>query len=374
MKNIFFILITACFINQAIGQVTIASAMYTTYHITPASIVQLNVLNTQSNSVEVVVESVVYNSNNEAILTVKSLPIWLKPGLSSLANQSLSFSSVQYAPTKQAEYVKNMRKVPSGIYRFCSTIYGVRNTEAFDYSCEDVSSDFSDFLVLAYPLDKDTVTVKNPLLVWNHSEPFDILLPGEYYKMSLVALKEGQSAEDALNMNIPLFSKDFLTSHQVQYPVDAPALTPGSTYAWQVQKITKSTVVNKSEAWQFIVPKPKEIVHQKYAALTREINASFTTVTSSQLLFHFQEEYASETGLTYKIYGNEKESIESTNSESLQNLDKKESPLLKILGNGRYSIDLRALKLNPDSYYTLETQNEKAEKQYLKFYIAPSAW
>lgn len=374
MRKIFIFLSFILLQLVASAQVNIVNALYTSYNISPSSVLQLNILNHQTDAVQVVVESVVYNSNNQAIMTVKTMPIWLKPGLNSLANQNISLASVRYAPTKQAEYVQNTKRMPSGLYRFCSNIYGVKNTEALDYACEDIQADFTNFLILAHPMDKDSITVKNPLLVWNHSEPFDVLMPGEYYRLMLVELKDNQTPEDGLNMNKPLFMKDFLSAHQVQYPVDAPELKPGFHYGWQVQKVTNSLITNKSEAWEFVVPKPKEVVHQKYAALQRQLNASFTTITSRRLYFHFVEEYETNQALKCKIYATDQNMYEPSSGQTIVNIDEVQETALKKEGQGRFMIDLAALNLTPDKYYTLQAENEKGEKFYLKFYVSPSAW
>lgn len=374
MKKIVVLLFVVFIQTSLMAQVSIVSALHNTYNVSPASLTQLNILNQQSTAAQVILESVVYNSNNQAVLTVKTMPIWLKPGLNSLGNQTISFASVRYATTKQAEYVQNTKRMPSGIYRFCTTLYGVKNTEALDYLCEDLQADLTNFLVLSYPMDRDSIMVKNPLLVWNHSEPFDVLMPGEYYRLMLVELKEGQTAEDGLNMNIPLFTKDFVSAHQVQYPVDAPELKAGFHYGWQVQKVTNSLITNKSEAWEFIVPITKEVEHQKYAALQREVNAAFTTVTSTKLYFHFIEEYKSSQALKCKIYANNENTYEPNAGKTLMNVDEIQETAIKKEGNGRFEIDLKNLNLATDQFYTLEAENEKKEKFYLKFFVPSTAW
>ncbi len=370
----FILALILSYYSQVFSQVTVVSALYTTYNITPNSLMQINVLNSQSNTVGVIIESIVYNANHEPVLTVKTNPIQLVPGVNIISNNSPSFQLVQYAPTKQAEYVRNTKRMPSGIYRFCSTIKTISNSEAIDYYCEDQQSDFSNFLVLTYPMDKDTIEIKNPLLNWNHSEPFDILTSGEYYKLILVELKEGQSAEDGININNPIYMKDFLTTHQVQYPMDAPALKPGGKYAWQVQKVTNNMVTNKTEAWEFIMKKPKIQPEIKYARLSKDLNASFFTVTGSKLFFTFQKEYSDDHLVNCKIIqSNTTEIIPDFESATLVNVDE-DTTSPKINELGRYYINLQGLNLSTNAYYFLEVLNRKGEKSYIKFYITSNAW
>lgn len=375
MKRNFFCAFLMLLSFTLAAQVSVVHVVRSSFQVSPSALTQMTLLNQQSNRVQVIVESSVFNASQEAVLKVKTNPIWLKPGVNIISPQEVSFSQAQYGLSRQSEYIKNTHQLPSGVFRFCTAVYGITNTEALDNQCEDIRSDFSSFLVLSSPMNKDSIETSNPLLVWNHSEPFDILLAGEQYRLLLTKLKKGQTAEDAIQMNPILYSKNFLSTHQVQYPLDAPTLEKGAHYAWQIQKVQNNLVTNKSEAWEFIISKPKEPVHQKYLVLSKDITASFSHVTSSLMFIHFTEQYGGQELLNCAIRNiSSKENASKVTEDSPINIDVKGTNAWRTQGQGRYVVDLLALSLKPGAYYQMEVSNLKGEIYYLNFFIENNAF
>src|SRR5205085_485946 len=108
--------------------------------------------------------------------------------------------------------------------------------------------------------DEAEIETTYPLLTWFHNEPFDILSEGEFYRIVVCEMKNDESASAAINNNTPVFIKDYLNSHQVPYASDGGPLRQGIKYAWEVQKISKNAIVQKTETWWFKL-KPKESVN-----------------------------------------------------------------------------------------------------------------
>lgn len=106
---------------------------------------------------------------------------------------------------------------------------------------------------LLTPYDGDTIETKNPLLSWvilgdNHQDS------RTFYRFVLVELKDEQSAEAGIITNRPLIKMDRYPGTQLFYPYDAPVLKDGHRYGWQIQKVHNNVLVDKSEAWEFILP------------------------------------------------------------------------------------------------------------------------
>ncbi len=351
------------------AQITLVNAVVNPFNVSPNSLVQINVLNTQSNDVEVIIESRIFNSINNEVLFVKTQPTRLKPGMNSVQSNNISFSQITYSGSKQSNYIKNMGRLPSGTFNFCHQIIGVTNSEDSDQSCQEIVSDLNSFLTLVSPMDKDIIEQPNPVLHWNHSEPFDILVQGESYKMIVTEMQEDQNPESAISSNLPIYKNDILNSHQQLYPADAPGLESGKTYAWQVQQISNNRIINKTEAWQFSIPKKKELTETKYARLAKKINGGFYTVENMMLYFAFDEEYLSSNTISCKIY-NKKKVVVSPNLVIDNSVDtpSQENYVLKKTGDNRYVIDLTKTDIS-NGFYTLEVKNEKNEKFFVKFLI-----
>lgn len=225
-------------------------------------------------------------------------------------------------------------------------------------------SGLSSFLMLVFPADKDTIDTPNPNLIWNHSEPFNRLISGEYYRMIVVELNHEQTAESGLSINIPVMVKNNLRDHNVLYPFNAKTLEAGKRYGWQVQLVTNEVITNKSEAWEFTMNIPRNSKDNKYATLKKNLDGSFYTVENNKLFFRFNESYSSNI-LNCKIYDSKMQPVKpkATNENK-----KGQEVFLKTSGYNCFEIDIDEMNIS-SGFYLLEVQNEKGEKFILRFLV-----
>jgi len=360
-----FLLLTAviCLFKQTglKAQATILNTAISEYNITPKSLLEVSIMNS-AGDLQVVMEAKILNNRNEALLNVTTKPFTLKKGLNIVSQLNVALVSVLYASSAEATFIKTSHMLPSGKYHYCASISGV---DVSDQLCQEMEAENSAFLFLVFPPDKEEIETKNPMLIWTHSEPFSMNNQTDYYRIIVTDLNKGQSAEAAVNTNIPVYMKNYLTSHQVQYPIDAKELQPGKEYAWQVQKISNGTIVNKTEAWQFRLKPPVIIKDNKYALMKEELDGSYYTVENSKLFFSIQERYFSSGKLNCRILNDQKKEIEPP--APLNESNKKELAY-KSNGDNRYMINTDELGLKK-GFYTLEVTNEKKQKFYLKFEV-----
>jgi hypothetical protein len=211
------------------------------------------------------------------------------------------------------------------------------------------------------------VDTPTPNLIWNHSEPFNILASGEYYRVVVVELSSDQTPEAGILVNIPIFTQNYLKDHDVPYPFNAKALHPGVRYGWQVQLVTNGVITNKSEAWEFCLRPPKVIRENRYATVKKTLDGGFYTAESNKLFFKFDEQYAAFKPVACYIYDAGRQLVKAkVNAESNTN----EATGINLKGNGynRFEIDLDDLDVST-GYYTLQIKNEKGELFILKFYV-----
>lgn len=343
------------------GQITILTSNLNPYNVTPQALCQTNLTSIKA-GVQTTILASIYNAANEEILSVKSLPVTLNAGVNTASQLNVQIESFIYSSSAQAQYVRTNKMLPSGNYKYCIRVLDM-TSDVNSESCQDIVADLNSFLTLISPFNKDTIDTKNPVLIWNHSESFNILSQGEYFRINVAEIQNDQDAEAAINVNNPVFTKSYLNAHSVFYPFEARELVEGKKYAWQVQKISNGNIINKTEAWEFNIAKPTPVNENKYVALKKKLDAGFYLAENNKVYFKFDEQYSSGELKCY-IFNSKhkliKPSIEEDGSNGTVNS--------KVNGYNRYEINLTKLNLKK-GYYTLEVFNEKNEKYLLKFYV-----
>lgn len=343
-----------------LSQVTIGSAVINEFNIRPAQLFNVTVVSSNTSGTAILKAKVI-NSSGTPILSAETQVISIKPGANIINANTVSLKNYNYSNINQAQYLKTNGRLSSGLYNVCIDLIPVSGIEDGDEYCQEINSSENEFLDLVFPADFDTIETKKPVLTWTHSEAFNLLAEGEFYKMTLVEKKKDQSAEAAVQSNIPLFVKSYLTSHQIPYAFDAKELEEGKTYAWYVQKISNGMVINRTESWEFtlkknITPKP-----HKYVELKSKLDGSFYSVVDDYIYFKLNENYKN-AEVQVKIKSDKGEYI----TPDLTNEQKGE----QVLGRGynTFELDLSPYNLKK-GYYTLIVTGVKGKKYQLKFYV-----
>lgn len=344
---------------KSYSQIKIISSSFSSYNVSPESMCGINYSN-NSNEVSAIIIARIINIQGAEVVKVISNPLILKKGVFNTLQSGLKISSTNYLNTSVSEFVKLYHQLPSGKYNYCVTIK--INDAPEDELCDDIESENSSYLTLINPIDKDTIETLNPVLIWNHSESFNILQQGEYFRMVVTEIKGDQGAESAINTNNPLLQQNFLNKHNVLYPFDAPKLVSGGRYAWQVQKLVNGVITNKTEAWEFIL-KAKRTPVKIVVEITPKLNVSPYVVVDDKIYFVFKEEYvSSDQKLNAMILSEDGKEVK------LESNGKTSSASVTQTGPNRYEVDLRGLGLK-EGYYNLNVLNEKKQTFLLKFKI-----
>lgn len=365
MKNIFITLFLAA-TTAVQAQVSILNTNISTLNILPEFLCQVNIMNGSIGNIQVVLEAKLLNSAGENVLVVKTHPFQLSTGINNGLQLNYTVQSVQYGSSNQSQYIRTTHTLPSGNFKYCVSVVELGGENSDDY-CEDLVSDVTSFLSLVYPYDKDTIDTPNPLLTWTHSEPFNILATGEYFRMIVVELSADQSAEAGVATNNPVYYKNYLSTHQQLYPNDAQELKSGNRYGWQVQKISNGTVIDKTESWEFTLTKKTEPTVNKYAVLKKKIDGGFYTVENQKLYFRFNESYISGQ-ITCRIIDDSGKEIKPELKNETNKNDQKEEINVKTNGANLFEIDLKPYRIKT-GHYKLEVMNSKKEVFKLKFYV-----
>jgi len=358
-----FVMLTSFIAKAQQSTVFITGIQVTAFNITPEAMLSASIMN---NGDPVSVETVtkLYNSDNQLLLTVISAPFSLSKGFNGSFSGNRKAAVIEYAANPQANYLKTTRNMPSGNFEVHVELKTPIASEISDKFIYEIESDHNQYLYLVSPADKDSMEIKNPMLVWAHSEPFNILSKGESFMMILTEMKTNQSPEEAIVMNTPIMTKQNLTTHNLQYPYEARGLEEGKHYAWMVQKMSNGVVVAKTEVWEFSIIKKRPII-ANYASLTTKLDAGYYTAKNDKVYFKLDEEYM-DGKLNIKIFDSNRNVIEpKAKNETLKN---KNEYNVKKAGYNQYEIDLEQLNVS-SGFYTLEVLGAKGELYMLNFYV-----
>jgi hypothetical protein len=347
--------------NPIVSQnVSVVNATFNEYNASISGLSQI----TLSSSIEgkVRIEAIITNVSNVTLLKLVSSEVIVKKGITSLNNSTLKYTQVAYTNHPQADYMKTFNQLPSGIFNYCISVIPLQSIEEGDDYCQSIDATEKEQLYLINPADEDEIETSTPILIWFHSEPFNLLNQGEFFRVILVELNENQSASSGITANIPYFIKNNLTKHQIQYPFDAKPLEYGKRYAWQVQKIANGNIISTTEAWEFSLPKKNNPTDFKYVYLKEKIDGSIYNVQNDRIYFKYDERYVS-TNLICKIISDKREEIKP----EVEDVETSEEGV-KQIGSNKYELDLKPYKLKK-GYYILEVRDEKNSKYQLKFYI-----
>ena len=163
--------------------------------------------------------------------------------------------------------------------------------------------------------------------------------------------------------------KNHLKRHEVQYPVEANMLQAGKRYGWQVQKLSNDVIINKSEAWEFIIEPERIIKQNKYAVMKKTVDGGFYTAENNKLFFRFEEEYNTSKDVKCVIYDSKMQTVKpKVKNDNEQTGGNSSSISMKNNGYNSFEINIDELDINT-GYHTLEVKNEKGETFLLKFYV-----
>lgn len=370
-KNRLLILgaILACFATTSLfSQVSIKSASVNPDFISSTFFNSVTILNQSQSTVIVNLTVRVNLSGGEKLLELMAAPVSLKPGINVYSQSNFSVTSQTYSSSSEAKFLKTFRKLTSGTYHYCIQISdqgGGFNENLNDEYCDQVVAEDQFALNLVSPFDGDEIETLNPLLVWNHSDPFNKLKPYEFYKILLTEKNPQQTNESAIRTNEVIFSLVDLTNHSINYPINAAKLEYGKSYVWKVLKVSSNSTVAETDVWSFKIKNKDEISNTKYALLSKSPTASTYQVNGEKFFFRFDEAYNYSGDLKINLFDENRKLIEVSAKNDLDDSD-----LVNIVSTGynSFELDLVKLKLKRGAYY-IEVLNSKNEKYFLSFYL-----
>lgn len=254
--------------------------------------------------------------------------------------------------------------LPIGIFNICYSILKVNNDapEQLTEECITIEVEPLSPPQLIIPSDSEQVEFTRPFFAWMPPAPvnsYSTML----YDWMLVEVLPMQSAADAIQQNIPVFTQQNVQQTTLQYPLSMPELDSTKLYAWRITAKNINSPVANSEIWTFRIRKYEEgatpVVPPGYfAKLHREESAAYTICTGI-LRFEFQhDENTPSAGIR----------ITDISSNQRKRISLDSTTYSVKYGQNFIQVDLRETNgMINNHMYLVEVTAAKDEKWYLKF-------
>ena len=209
--------------------------------------------------------------------------------------------------------------------------------------------------LLNSPADQSVLDTKLPQFTWLPPAPLN-MFSDLNYEMILTEVHTGQSAQESVQQNIPVYRAPYLKNIFVNYPSGGLALDTGRNYAWTVIAKNGPQFAAQTEIWTFRikgVSVNERAYEEAYVQLKRELDGAATTSTGT-LQFAYNNE-AGDAAVKYEIVALDEGNKVVQNGE----LTLKPGANLLQLKLGR--------NLNAKQHYLFRLLNKRQERWQIKF-------
>ncbi len=254
------------------------------------------VMNTSTDDVQAMM-TIRVRENSAGTVLVASIPsVFLRRGTNVIDRATFSRAKFQFGNNQHGRLLSGTGKFPEGEYEYCF------ETEITDTKVNWPNEYFEQCfvhhllpltpLMLISPPDEDDNCFKRPDFTWQLPAP----MPADARcRLVLTELKSKQDPAAAINFNVPIINQGNIIGAHLRFPVSAPSLKEGVTYAWQVTVYTGRTILKKSEIWTYSpqCPSPEVTVNTDSYRELREDETAGYYMASKVLRFSFNNPYTS---------------------------------------------------------------------------------
>jgi len=144
--------------------------------------------------------------------------------------------------------------LPLGSYIACYTVnrYGHELMEAIATECARINITPLSPPLLNTPSNKSVLQTPVPQFSWTPPAPMD-MFDNLSYEVSVAEVLQGQSAQEAIQYNTPVYTSANVKAPYENYPSTYSRLQAGKTYAWQVTARNGENYATATETWTFSI-------------------------------------------------------------------------------------------------------------------------
>ncbi|SIN69156.1 hypothetical protein [Chitinophaga niabensis] len=159
--------------------------------------------------------------------------------------------------------------LPAGNYLACYTLM-VEGDKGNTYreDCIPVTIEPVSPPLLNMPANQSELETKQPQFTWIPPAPAG-MFNNLNYEMRVAEIREGQSAAEAVQQNIPVFRVNRQREMYLNYPAGAAKLDTGKNYAWTVIAKNGELFAAQAEVWTFRIKALQHVVSRNNDVYTQ---------------------------------------------------------------------------------------------------------
>jgi hypothetical protein len=234
----------------------------------------LIITNNSNGTSEVVVLMNVKDAvTGQSVLSAGTRSLFLNKGVKVLNIQDIQPVQYNYGPSG---FSGNF--LPIGSYIVCYTVnrYFHEQFETLATECARINITPLSPPLLITPGNRSVLQTPAPQLSWLPPTPGE-MFNDLSYELSVAEVQEGQSPNEAILYNTPVYTNAHVRTTFETYPSTYSTLQPGKTYAWQVTARNGDSYALATEVWTFRVAADsvkKETTQASYILLGRSTDGS----------------------------------------------------------------------------------------------------
>jgi hypothetical protein len=197
------------------------------------------------------------------VAILRSGELFLTSGAQSISSTTITTAQLQYLNQGISDIESLTGSFPAGNYKVCYHAYcitpdcdGLGADAVYNETpdCFDLIVEPPTPLLLASPEDKAELEFTRPTFNWIPPMPISGV-SGFNYMYTLVQKNNGQTCQDAIVRNRPLYKEYGIEQPVKPYPAEMDDLDTGKSYCWKVDGLVGDIPVAQSEVWEFKVEK-----------------------------------------------------------------------------------------------------------------------
>jgi hypothetical protein len=340
----------------------------------PVGIVQksqlwnLSLINTGSSAVVVKLNMVMIDvATGQSVLSASTNTINLPQGSRLL--QYIELLPITYTVLNSNYNVNPASNgfLPVGNFNVCYQVMkqGVESFQAVSEECVSIEIEPLSPPYLTLPADESEIEQERPFFSWLPPNPVS-LFNNLSYSFRLVEVLPNQRSSEAVQQNIPLVFRQFVTGNTFNYPNANPKLDTAKTYAWQVTANNNNLHIANSEIWTFKI-KPNSLDNVKPLAdapfykLKMDVGTSYF-ICNGALRYEYINDL-NDKQVTVQIYDISNRSKKQLIKEYAENLKD---------GQNLVIVDLKEDGLKKGHIYLMELINTHNEAWTCSFEFKPT--
>lgn len=353
MKKYILFISTLLLCAQAGAQVELYFKPSSSIHLSAKECLNAQVNNLYAYPLQVRLLATVSNEN-DLLVQMQSQAFELRAGFNEINPLQVGIERISYYDYVLQSYEEQSGFLPPGNYTICLQLEcAYKNCMEWDGSsgfrpiCEPRRVENVSPLLLSFPEDKKVLDNDRPQFGWIPPMPVGSS-PEIRYTIVFTELRPGQSAEEAIRQNAPLYTNPMHQGNTLAFPSEIEALEKGKRYAWMVRAFLGDHFAAQSEAWMFELLDSTCLHFYDVEMITQK-----NKVPQYSSMISLEKDYLAiktSTGNYYdKIardyYWGVYDYKDSNNYFAIQKND------LKIMGKNKYLVDLRSIPLIPQKTY-----------------------